>query len=533
MPHRPFSELPIRRFPPAILRRIALWRTFLPLLVAAYLFLRKGLPPESTVALAVAWASLLLGFVCLRVPKSAALFLQMLTILGDFASVVLAGYSTRSPEALFLAILLLPLAEMAFLLSPAITVLAALAAAALPIWLFREGGSVLAGATLVMAVPVCFFARLTSSFYRRLRSAETATGVLEASGLRLDLMELLRRWGSEMTAWVHGERIALFLCEGERWIRVFPERPKGLIPSYPEAALTRTLSQEDPLVVPPLHRSEPYSVLLPFSGRNSQRGVLTIWRHRGRRIWPGEIEQWRELAAEIGRSITILRREQKYREQAISQERARITAELHDGFLQSLLSVKLHAEVCSTLKTESAIRAELPRTRHLLHTVVNEVRQFLLELRPAPLKAEDFLPALRDYAEEFEHRNGIPVEIRVEGKEMFSDEQAEEVTGLVREALTNIRKHADARSVRITFVFSEDDAKISISDDGVGFDLKSTLERVSESEHHGLIGMRQRVETLRGEARFRSEAGKGTTLFFRIPRARMELPAERRYGQAT
>ena len=82
----------------------------------------------------------------------------------------------------------------------------------------------------------------------------------------------------------------------------------------------------------------------------------------------------------------------------------------------------------------------------------------------------------------------------------------------MRESLINVRKHAKAGAVRVELVFSEQLISLSVSDDGVGFDVKSTFERILDSSRHGLISLRYRAESLGGEMRLMSEPGKGTTL---------------------
>jgi signal transduction histidine kinase len=166
----------------------------------------------------------------------------------------------------------------------------------------------------------------------------------------------------------------------------------------------------------------------------------------------------------------------------------------------------------------SRLSSELPRLHDLLTASVREARQFVLELRSPPVTADQFLPWLRAYTDDFSRENGIRVEMRVEGEGDLPQAQAEEATRLVREALTNVRKHARAASVRIVVTFSAHTTSISVSDDGVGFDVRSKMEELMDSSHNGLIGIRYRAESVGGEMRLRSEVGKGTTLLFRLPR---------------
>ncbi len=367
--------------------------------------------------------------------------------------------------------------------------------------------------------------------------AETTSRMLEIASRTNDVLKILTLWCEEIAA-SRTDRVALFLSEGERWLRVLPEGQAVQLPIVPEEELVRARTQRQPIVVEPVRRQDSRLVLAPFSGRDGWSGAVALWnpqasfsaRRRGRAA---------ELAGAISRTLTALRRLESSREEALAAERARWSSELHDGFLQSLLSAKLHAEVCQALENEHGetcltlgqgparrLRGELARTSDLLEQTVREVRTFLLEQRSPPGTPEEFLPWLRDYAEDFTRENGIQVDVIVEGSGELSKNQAAEAIRLVREALTNVRKHASATSVRVVAAFSERGTAISVSDDGVGFDVKATLEQLLDSSHNGLIGLRYRTESIGGVLRVRSEPGKGTTLQFRLPRPQKRGTAE-------
>jgi signal transduction histidine kinase len=283
-------------------------------------------------------------------------------------------------------------------------------------------------------------------------------------------------------------------------------------------------------------------VLAPYAGLNSWRGVLALWASGGR-LPRSRDREAREVAAAISRCLTALRKSELSREQAIASERSRWATDLHDGHLQTLSSAKLHAEVCAALErqhhefclaldspssTATRLESELERLHELLVETVREARQFLLELRSPPVTAEQFLPWLHAYADDFSRDTGIKASVRVQGDGEMPQSQVEEATRLIREALTNVRKHAKAGSVRIVVAFTEVATSISIVDDGVGFNVRSTMEELLDSSHSGLIGIRYHTESVGGEMRLRSEIGKGTTLLFRFPRGNRRAGDDRR-----
>jgi signal transduction histidine kinase len=374
---------------------------------------------------------------------------------------------------------------------------------------------------------------------RRLWLAETTTRMFEIASRTGDALQILRFWAREIASGPDRDGVALYLREGERWIRVLAEDVGPEVPAVADADLSATLLRREPLVCEPVRRQDPHVVLAAFAAREGWRGVVALWRPGGGRR--RQIVRAADLAAGIGRSLTSLKRTEMIRDEALASERSRWAAELHDGFLQSLISAKLHSEVCLTLDLEHGheclaatsgssrrLRAELEKTRDRLETSVQEVRRFLLELRSPPGTAEEFLPWLHEYAEDFARENGTRVDVRVEGEGELSKTMAAEAIRLVREALTNVRKHARATTVRVAVAFADHGTTISISDDGMGFDVARTLERLLESPHNGLIGIRYRTESVGGVMRVRSEPGKGTTLLFRLPRTRPEGLERRR-----
>ena len=386
-----------------------------------------------------------------------------------------------------------------------------------------------------MRIPLPFAGR------ERARIDRATISALEIAAHCRSIDEILKFWIEEVAHAVRPDEACIFRQDGDRWIRIFAEGHGSEPQALTEAVLAQALGSAEPVPVGALGKRDVPFVLARFSGREGWRGVLGIWGTGG----GGQARRLRRagaLAAAIGRSATLFRRCEIGREQAISAERSRWAAELHDGHLQSLSSVKLVAEVCAALEERheevclplgqphlpSELRAELARLTDLVNETVREARHYLLELRPPPSESSDLVPWLRAYTDDFERESRIAVELRIEGSGELPRGQVQDTIRLIREALTNVRKHAKAGSVRIAIVFSETGTSISISDDGVGFALRTKLEELIGSAHNGLSGSRDRVESIGGEMRLRSEPGKGTTVSFRLPPEGRPTPDERR-----
>jgi signal transduction histidine kinase len=367
---------------------------------------------------------------------------------------------------------------------------------------------------------------------RRLWIAEASARMLEIASRSPDIQEVLRAWADEIASAWAPDRIEILLQESERWVRILPKNQRDALPHLAEAALDRAASRREPGFLEADGGVPPRTIGASFSAPEGWRGILLVWRP-SKRIPRSRVRLAGDLAEAIGRTVVALRRTESGREEALASERSRWATEVHDGFVQSLLSAKLHTEFCLSLEEEHdeiclslaqvrerRLRSELTRTRDLLEGTVREVRRFLLELRSPPGSAEEFLPWLHEYAEDYERDTGTAVDVQVEGESHLSKSQAAQAIGLVREALTNVRKHAQASNIHIDVAFVEHGTTISVTDDGVGFDVRGTLERLLDSSRQGLIGLRYRTESIGGILRVHSQPQQGTTLLFRIPRAK-------------
>jgi len=128
------------------------------------------------------------------------------------------------------------------------------------------------------------------------------------------------------------------------------------------------------------------------------------------------------------------------------------------------------------------------------------------------------VPTLTQYLAKYEKKYDIRT--RLEGSETFTDGAFEplvevQLLRILQEALTNVRKHANARSVRVTFVSENGFVCVTIHDDGRGFDPDAASAGVEE--HFGLRVMRERAEEVGGSLSLQSTTGQGTELVVRVP----------------
>jgi signal transduction histidine kinase len=194
------------------------------------------------------------------------------------------------------------------------------------------------------------------------------------------------------------------------------------------------------------------------------------------------------------------------------RERRAISRELHDEVGQSLSALLLDVENLTEMSSEDGVfRHGLQKIKTLAENCVNEVRNMALLLRPSMLDDLGLVPALEWQAREVSKRTGMLVDTM---EENVSDNLPEAhktcVYRIVQEALNNSSKHAYAKNARVTVRQERNHLRVSIEDDGKGFDP-------SRARGLGLVGMNERVTQLGGVLRVDSDPGRGTCLRVDLP----------------
>jgi signal transduction histidine kinase len=194
-------------------------------------------------------------------------------------------------------------------------------------------------------------------------------------------------------------------------------------------------------------------------------------------------------------------------------ERKRLARELHDETGQALTSILLGLKAVEDAKSEQALRDAAATLRKLVVGTLHDVRRLAVELRPKALDDFGLVPALERLSETFEERTGIEIQLESRlGGERLTDEIETTVYRLVQEALTNVIKHAAARTVSILLVRRGANVTALIEDDGRGF-----APAEARADGLGLVGMRERVALLGGRLTIESAEGAGTTIAVEVP----------------
>lgn len=200
-------------------------------------------------------------------------------------------------------------------------------------------------------------------------------------------------------------------------------------------------------------------------------------------------------------------------------ERKRISRELHDVIVQLLTGINVRL---ATLKNESVLDSkELIRkisdTQQLVVKSVDIVHRFARELRPAMLDDLGLMPALHSYMKDFIKETGVRVSLAVfEGLEELSNTKRTVIYRVVQEALTNVARHAHATRVEVCIEKLGSAVSMRVHDDGKAFDVNK-LWQARKNKHLGVLGMRERVEMVRGTFSIESAPDQGTTILVQIP----------------
>jgi signal transduction histidine kinase len=194
-------------------------------------------------------------------------------------------------------------------------------------------------------------------------------------------------------------------------------------------------------------------------------------------------------------------------------ERTRLARELHDETGQALTSILLGLKNIEGAASEEEMRRSVPDLRELVVSTLHDVRRLAVELRPKALDDFGLVPALERLAETFSEQTNVTVDVQAAlGDSRLPKEAETALYRIVQEALTNVIKHANARTVSVVLTRKGESVAVVIEDDGRGFDPEATPD-----EGLGLVGMRERIALVGGRLSIESRPEHGTTVAVEVP----------------
>jgi signal transduction histidine kinase len=236
--------------------------------------------------------------------------------------------------------------------------------------------------------------------------------------------------------------------------------------------------------------------------------------HQARREHAAELAQERDrLDREVVRRTAELTELARHLQTVREDERAHLARELHDELGALLTAAKLDVARIRrmTRTTAPEIDERLAHMSQLLDQGIALKRRIIEDLRPSALSNLGLIPALEILTQEFAQRSGL--QLSLELMDVPTDEAGRlALYRLVQEALTNVLRHAKAKHVRVSLSEADGWLQLHVRDDGQGFNPEAV-----GSGHHGLLGMRYRMESLGGTLQLLSAPGRGTLVLARLP----------------
>ena len=229
----------------------------------------------------------------------------------------------------------------------------------------------------------------------------------------------------------------------------------------------------------------------------------------------------------IGRNITEKKRLDEnlrfYVRQATraqEEERKRISMELHDDTIQALIVLSRQLDSLTMVREgiSDEVRNRLEALWQQTDNILQGLRRLSQDLRPAMIDRLGLIPSIEWLAENLKKYANIETSVEFIGKEhRLPEEVAVALFRVTQEALSNVRKHSRATEAEVIVEFEENLARVTVKDNGKGFDMPGKTGDLAKYGKLGLAGMQERAELVGGKLTVTSQPGKGTTLTVEAP----------------
>ncbi len=246
-----------------------------------------------------------------------------------------------------------------------------------------------------------------------------------------------------------------------------------------------------------------------------------------------DVTQAKVYAQKLERSVRELRHIDELRRVLLSKlvgaqeaERQRIAADIHDDSVQKMAAINLRLAVLRRRVSDPATSGSLEQIETTVQDTIHRLRQLMFELWPPELDRHGLVPAIRAKITDVETETGVRFELENHLRKEVPPDVRTIAYRILQETITNVRKHAEATNVLITLEPDAGGIRITVRDDGSGFDTPPE----SPNGHLGLSTMRERASLAGGWLRIVSARGRGTTVEFWLPGERAADNGRRDHG---
>ena len=228
-----------------------------------------------------------------------------------------------------------------------------------------------------------------------------------------------------------------------------------------------------------------------------------------------------EMVEQIGRYQAGLRQYLAAITRSQEEERKRIARDLHDDTVQSLIAIGQRIELAreTVVEDPQGTIEQLRDLRKMITCTIQSVRQFSRDLRPTALEDLGLVAALQYLVNELAQQDTLQVSLEVEGTaDNLPAEMEVTIYRIVQEALTNVRKHAQASHAQVQAQFLSRQVVITVQDDGIGFTVPEETNSLIDMGNFGLMGLKERAQLFGGQMLIASQPGEGTRVKVVLPR---------------
>jgi two-component system, NarL family, sensor histidine kinase DevS len=282
-----------------------------------------------------------------------------------------------------------------------------------------------------------------------------------------------------------------------------------------KAVVLADASADDRTAQPIVRAGVGPALFVPLAARGRTFGSLTVANaERGSPLREADVQLVETFAEQAAVALEYGRLQGQLQRLAVLEDRERIAKELHDGAIQALFAVGMGLQGSALLAGDDDLRGRLQNAVEELDRVIRDLRNYIFGLRPGILADRQLDQALHGLVEDFSRRSGVLAVAEVDpaaAAELTG--RAADVVQLARETLSNVSRHAQAATCRVSLYLEGEREVLEVDDDGQGFDPATVT-----GPGQGLRNLRERAEDLGGRAEIHSAPGEGTRVRVTIPR---------------
>ncbi len=312
-----------------------------------------------------------------------------------------------------------------------------------------------------------------------------------------------------------------------------------------QGATGRAIASREPQITPDIFtdpRTSPWraaalaegirtSAAFPLLGHEQALGALSVFSEQSGFFTPERVAFFAAYARIAAAAIENARLYQRIHDtagelrqlsrklfMAQESERRHIARELHDEIGQLLTVIKFDLQGSLRKPGVEGIAPALLESIDTIDQLVGRVRDLSLNLRPSMLDDLGLVPALRWYVQRQAKHLGLAIELQLPTSARRLPSEIETACfRIVQEALTNAARHAQATQVDVVLAINEQDAELTVHDNGAGFDVAAAHQRAIAGGGFGLLGMQERAQLVGGELRITSAPQQGTVIQAQFP----------------